>query len=142
MQVQATGRDRQVGIALTIGIVVLTLTTSVIHYTLGGLTTLMGLMFFGNAAAYAVLAVAYFAPIRIAETLRPLTRLALLGVTVATIGGWIAFGARYDMAYLSKAIEVAMVALLVADGYRDRASYRRLLDRVLRFRVRRAPAAA
>jgi len=93
-------------------IAVLTLSTAYIHSTLGGL------LFTLNALGYATLAVAILLPIRLAEQFRWLIRLGLLGFTLATIGGWILFGARYDVAYLSKAIEAVMVVLLIVSIYR------------------------
>lgn len=99
-------------IALVAGIVLLTLSTSYIHSTLGGpLFTL-------NALGYAGLALALVAPLRLADRFRWLVRLGLLGFTLATIGGWLLFGARYELAYLSKAIEALLVALLLVSIYR------------------------
>ena len=141
MQVHGTSRAHQLRVGLAIGIVVLTLMTSVLHYQIGGFTTLFGLMFYGAAASYALLAAAFVAPFRLAETLRPLTRLALMGNALFAIVGWYFMGGRYDMAYFTKGIEIALIALLVIDAYRDRAGYRRLLDRV-RLQLRRQPAAA
>jgi hypothetical protein len=99
-------------IGLIVGVVLLTLSTSYIHSTLGGL------LFTLNALGYAGLAIAMVVPIGLADRFRWLIRLALLGFTLATIGGWVLFGARYDVAYLSKAIEVVLVALLLVSIYR------------------------
>jgi hypothetical protein len=97
---------------LAVGIAVLTLAAAYIHSTLGGL------LFTLNAIGYALLAVAMVVPIRLADRFRWLVRLGLLGFTLATIGGWIVFGARYDVAYLSKAIEIVIVSLLIVSIYR------------------------
>ena len=99
-------------IGLVAGVVLLTLATSFIHSTLGGL------LFTLNALGYAALAAAMVVPIGLADRFRWLIRLALLGFTLATIAGWVMFGARYDVAYLSKAIEAVLVALLVVSIYR------------------------
>lgn len=101
-----------VAVALVAGTVVLTLATAYIHSTLGGL------LFTMNAIGYAVLAVALVVPIPIADRFRWLIRLGLLGFVLATIGGWILFGARYDVAYFDKAIEVVLVGFLVVSIYR------------------------
>jgi len=86
-------------------VVALTLATAWIHATLGGpLFTL-------NAIGYSVLAVAMVAPGAIARS-RWLVRLALLGFVSMTIGGWVAFGARFDLAYIDKGIEAILVAVL------------------------------
>jgi hypothetical protein len=101
-----------IAIALVTVTVGLTLATSYIHSTLGGM------LFTLNALGYAALAVAIAVPIRLADRFRWLIRLALLGFTLATIGGWVLFGARYDVAYLSKAIEAALVVVLAVSIYR------------------------
>ena len=90
----------------------MTLGTSYIHSTLGGL------MFTLNALGYAALAVAMVLPTGLFERFRWLIRLALLGFTLLTIGGWVMFGARYDVAYLTKAIEAVLVVLLIICIYR------------------------
>ena len=99
-------------IGLVAGAVILTLSTAYIHSTLGGL------LFTMNAIGYTVLAAALVVPIPIADRYRWLIRLGLLGFVLATIGGWVMFGARYDMAYFSKAIEVVLIGFLVVSIFR------------------------
>lgn len=88
-------------------IVGLALSTAAIHLSLGG--TLFTL----NAIGYAVLAAAMVLPAL--GQVRWLVRLGLLGFTVATIAGWLMFGARFPLAYVDKAVEVVLVAFLVAE---------------------------
>ncbi len=109
---KAKTRDEQVDVALKIGVVVLTLTTSVIHLSLGGL------LFLANAAAFGTLAAAMIVPGAFADRFRWLVKLALLGTSVGTIGGWFLFGARYFTGYLATTIEIAIAALLIVDLYR------------------------
>jgi hypothetical protein len=90
------------------GVVGLTLTTAAIHASLGGL------LFTLNAVGYAALALAMVAP-GPAAGLRWLVRLGLLGFTVATIGGWILFGARFGLAYVDKGVEALLVLALLVD---------------------------
>jgi hypothetical protein len=85
-----------------VAIVALTLATAAIHASLGGM------LFTLNAIGYAGLAVAMILPGPFGR-IRWLTRLALIAFTLVTIGGWVAFGARFSLAYLDKAIEVALV---------------------------------
>ena len=94
-------------VGLIAAAVILTLATAYIHFTLGTL------LFLTNALGYTVLAVALVVPLGIVERFRWLVRLALLGFVLATIGGWILFGARYDVAYFDKAIEVVLVGVLL-----------------------------
>jgi hypothetical protein len=93
-------------VGLTVAAVVLTLATAYIHSTLGTL------LFTLNAVGYTTLAVALIVPLPIVARFRWLVRLGLLGFVLATIGGWVLFGARYDVAYFDKAIEVVLVGVL------------------------------
>ncbi len=90
------------------GVVFLTLTTAAVHASLGGpLFTL-------NAIGYATFAIALVLPGRLAG-IRWLVRLGLLGFTAATIAGWIAFGARFPLAYIDKGVESVLVVFLLID---------------------------
>jgi hypothetical protein len=102
--------SRPLVIALRIAIVALTLATAQLHLTLGGL------MFTLNALGYATLAAAMVLPGPIGR-LRWLTRYALIGFTAATIIGWLAFGARFDLAYIDKAIEAVLIGLILVDSW-------------------------
>jgi hypothetical protein len=99
-------------IVLRTSVVLLTLATAAIHASLGGM------LFLANAIGYGVLALAMVAP-GPAGRWRWLIRLALVGLTAATIGGWVAFGARFDLAYLDKAIEVALIGVLVIEQWQQ-----------------------
>jgi hypothetical protein len=90
------------------GIVLLALVTAAVHASLGGV------LFTLNAIGYATFAVALVLPGRIAE-IRWLVRLGLLGFTAVTICGWIAFGARFPLAYVDKGVEVVLVVFLVLE---------------------------
>ena len=97
------------GIVLRAAIVALTLATGWIHATLGGL------LFSLNAAGYVVAAAAMIAPIGLAIRFRWLTRLGLIGYAATAIVAWFLMGPRYDVAYLAKAIEVVLIALLLVE---------------------------
>ncbi len=104
-------------------VVILTLATAAIHASLGGL------LFMANAAGYTVLAIAMVSP-GLPARWRWLVRLALIGFTAATILGWVAMGPRFGLAYLDKAIEVALIGILLVEQWQaDRGPvgvYRRL----------------
>ena len=93
-------------------VVLLTLATAAIHASLGGM------MFMANAVGYSVLALAMVTPGPLARY-RWLIRLALIGFAAVTIAGWVAFGARFDLAYLDKGIEVALVGILLVEQWRS-----------------------
>ena len=96
-------------ILLRVAIVALTLATAYIHLTLGG--TLFTL----NAVGYAVGAAAMVVPLAVAVRYRWLVRIGLAGCAAATIAAWLIDPLLYSTAYLAKAIEVALIALLVLD---------------------------
>ena len=98
-------------VVLRTAVIGLTLATAAIHSSLGGL------LFLANAAGYTVLALAMVAPGPAARW-RWLVRLALIGFTAATIAGWVAFGPRFGLAYLDKAIEVALIGVLLLEQWR------------------------
>ena len=106
------GRRDAPSVLLRVAIVVLTLSTAYIHYTLGSM------MFMLNALGYVVLAAAMVAPLPIASRYRWLIRAALIVFALATIGGWVMFGARYWLAYMAKAIEIGLIALLFVEMLR------------------------
>jgi hypothetical protein len=117
---------RRGDIAIRLMIVSLTLATGYIHATLGGpLFTL-------NAIGYGVAAVAMVIPLGIAIRFRWLIRLGLMGYAATAIVAWYLTGPRYDVAYIAKAIEVALIGLLALDFVRHDGSPLALLRR--RFR--------
>jgi hypothetical protein len=97
-------------VVLRTAVIGLTLATAAIHFSLGGL------LFLANAAGYTVLALAMVAP-GPAVRWRWLVRIALIGFTAATIGGWIAFGPRFGLAYLDKALEVGLIGILLIEQW-------------------------
>jgi hypothetical protein len=98
-------------LAIRVLVVGLTLATAAIHASLGGL------LFLANAIGYTTLALAMIVPGPIGRV-RWLVRLALLGFTAATIGGWVLFGARFPLAYFDKAIEVALIGAIALELWR------------------------
>ncbi len=102
-------------LAFTVAIVALTLATAYIHFTLGGLLFLL------NAAGYVTLAVLLVVPIAFIQRLRPLVLLALMAYAATTILGWAINGPYYSTAYIAKAIEVALIALIAIELYRNRS---------------------
>lgn len=120
------GPRTPVAILLRAGIVILALASAYIHTTLGSM------LFMGNALGYVVLAIAMIAPVAILAKYRWLVRAALLAFTIATIVGWILFGARYFMGYLDKALEIVLIVLLLIEMVRydggPVAVFRRAVD--------------
>jgi len=96
-------------IVLRVAIVALATATAYIHLTLGGL------LFTLNGIGYAVGAAAMVIPIAIAVRYRWLVRIGLAGYAATTIAAWLIDPTYFSTAYLAKAIEVALIALLAID---------------------------
>ena len=67
---------------------------------------------------YLVAAIAMIVPLGIAVRNRWLIRLGLIAYAAMAIVGWLVVGPRYDVAYLAKGIEVALIGLLILDFVR------------------------
>ena len=99
-------------LVLRAAIVALALATASIHESLGGV------LFTLNAIGYVVGATAMVVPIAIAVRYRWLVRLGLAGYAATTIAAWLIQPAHFSTAYLAKAIEIALIALLAIDFVR------------------------
>ena len=121
---ETTQRADVVGTLLTAAIVLLALASGYIHTTLGQW------YFYLNALGYLTLAILMVLPVGLARRFRWLIRLALLGYTLGSIFRWVLFGARYDVAYLDKGIEIALVLLLLVAIYRSDGGPRGVVARL------------
>jgi hypothetical protein len=120
-----------VDVILRVAIVGLTLGTAYIHAQLGGL------LFTLNALGYVVAATAMVAPLEIASRYRWAIRIGLAGYAATTIVAWAIQGPFFATAYLAKAIEVALIVLLVIDFVRFDGSPIPVVRRELRGGVAR-----
>jgi hypothetical protein len=93
-------------------IVALALGTASIHAGLGGA------LFTLNAIGYVAGATAMIAPGELANRFRWLIRIGLAGYAATTIAAWAVQGPFYSTAYVAKAIELTLIALLVIDFVR------------------------
>ena len=98
-----------VAILVRLAILALTVATGWIHLTLGGM------LFTLNGLGYLVAAVAMVAPIPLAMRFRWFIRLGLIGYALVAIVGWYVMGPRWIVAYVAKAIEVALIVLLAVE---------------------------
>ena len=97
------------GLLLRAAIVGLTVATGWIHLNLGGL------LFMLNGLGYFIAAGAMIAPLALAIRFRWIIRLGLVGYALAAIVGWYLTGPRYEVAYLAKAIEIGLIAVLLVE---------------------------
>jgi hypothetical protein len=100
---------------LQTGIFVLTLATAAIHLQLN----FPDPVFILNGLGYLGLLAALFLPIPQIARYRNLVRWALIGFAALTIFLWIILGARTPIGYIDKAIEVALISLLLLDARRS-----------------------
>jgi len=99
-----------------IGIIILTLGTALIHFSL----LFPDVLFILNGLGYLALLAAYFLPIDLARNNHNLVRWLFIIFTVVTILAWVAMGNKSwpggSLGYLTKLIEIVLIGLLVVDG--------------------------
>lgn len=94
-----------------IGIILLALATAGIHIALAIPTNLI--MFYLNGLGYIGLVAALYLP-QFGAYRREI-RYGLIAFSAVTIVGWAVVGERSILAYIDKAIEIALIALLVIE---------------------------
>jgi phosphatidylserine synthase len=94
-------------------IVVLTLTTAYIHFSLGGV------LFTLNATGYAALAVVMIVitavPHPFIRRFDWAPRIGLAGYAALTIGAYLVIGPYFTLGWVAKAIEIAIITLVLVD---------------------------
>jgi hypothetical protein len=120
----ASSRTSSVGLSLGVGIFVLTVATAVIHLYLalsaiGSMGFNFGVMLFLlNGLGYLGLLAVLQLPIRQLARFRSAARWALIAFAALTIVLFFVMAPVYTIiGYVDKAIEVALIALLLADAY-------------------------
>lgn len=109
-------RTRTAGATLTAAIVALTLATSYIHLGLGGLLfTLNGL---GYAGLAALIVIGASVRMPLVERFSWFPRLALFGYTAMTIAGYLVMGPYFTLGFITKGIEIGLLALITVDVVR------------------------
>jgi hypothetical protein len=106
-------KGRAAGVVLTAGIVALAAATSYIHLTLGGLLFLLNGLGYAGLIGLIVLGAA--APHPLVSRFDWFPRLALIGYTAMTIAGYLVLGPYFTLGWITKGIEVALIALVAVD---------------------------
>lgn len=101
---------------LRAGIITLTLGTAFIHLQLA----FPDPVFILNGIGYLTLLAALYLPIPRVARYRSAVRWLLMGYTALTIFLWVLFGARIPIGYIDKAIEIALILLLLLEARRSR----------------------
>ena len=100
---------RATDVVIRVAIAGLALATGYIHLTLGGL------LFTLNAIGYFTAAAAMVVPLALAVRFRWVVRLGLIGYAATTIIAWAIQGPYFQLAYIAKGIEVALIVLVAVD---------------------------
>lgn len=109
-------RTRAAGAALTTAIVGLALTSAYIHLGLGGLLfTMNGLGYLGLAGVFVVAAALDHPMVR---TFSWAPRVMLAGYAAMTIGAYLVMGPYFTLGWITKGLEVALIALIAVDVIR------------------------
>lgn len=107
--------------AVQIGIIILTLATALIHFSL----LFPDPMFILNGLGYLTLLAAFFLPIDFLKDRHNLIRWLFIAFTAVTILGWIAIGDKSwpggALGYITKLIEIGLIGLLVVDGRQNQS---------------------
>ena len=103
---------------LRVGIALLTLATALIHLQLA----FPDPAFILNGLGYLALLAALYLPHPRVARYRNLVRWVLIGYAALSIVLWIFLGARTIIGYIDKAIEVALIALLLLEARSARSS--------------------
>ena len=106
--------NRTFSMVALVVIVALTLSTAYIHYWVGGMMLML------NALGYVGLVVLTVGSFFFYRQAFPLVLVALAGYAAVTILGWLVMGPYFDVAYLAKAIEVALIATIAFTLWRSR----------------------
>jgi hypothetical protein len=104
-------------VVLRVGIVALTLGTALIHLSLN----FPDLGFMLNGLGYLTLLAALCLPVPQVARHRDIVRWVLIGYAALTILLWILLGDRTAIGYTAKAIEVALITLLLLEARRSRS---------------------
>jgi hypothetical protein len=109
-------RTRAAGAVLTTAIVGLALTAGYIHLGLGGfLFTMNGLGYLGLAGLFVIAATVSHPIVR---TFSWAPRVMLAGYAAMTISAYLVVGPYFTLGWITKGIEVAMIALVAVDVIR------------------------
>jgi len=98
------------------GIALLTLATALVHLQLN----FPDPVFILNGLGYLALLAALVLPVPRVARHRNAVRWVLMGYTALTIFLWVLFGARIPIGYIDKAIEIALILLLLLEARRSR----------------------
>ena len=110
--------DTSPGTLALLGVIVaLTLTTAYIHSTLGGLLFTLNAIGYATLAALFIVTSATSSPF--VRRFRWAPRIALAGYTLVTIGGYLVIGPYFLLGWMTKVIEVVLLAGLAVLVRRD-----------------------
>ena len=101
--------------AMQMAIVLLAVATAVIHFALA-----FDWLFYANGLGYLVLVTLLYLPSPALAPYRGIVRWVLIAYTAVTVVAWVLIGTRSPIAYVTKAIEVALIILVFLEGQQKR----------------------
>ena len=111
--------SRRLAMVLSLALIsALTLAAAYIHIYVGGVLLLI------NAAGAIVLLGAFAATHFVLRRTRALVLIALAAYSAGSIGGWAIMGPYFDLAYVTKSIELALIVVIGAELWRTRSEIR------------------
>ena len=113
-----TSSSRPANFVLQIGIVLFTLGTALIHFSLN----FPDPAFILNSLGYLALLAGLYLPFPQLARHRNAVRWIMIGYAALTIFLWILLGERTPVGYTAKTFEVALILLLLVDTRRSRSS--------------------
>lgn len=116
MTAQTLLKSRAAGAALTLGIVALASTTAYVHLTLGGLLFLLNGLGYAGLTVLLIIGAMPLSPLAARFDWFP--RLALIGFAAMTIAGYLVIGPYFALGWITKGVELALIALVMVDVIR------------------------
>ena len=104
---------------LQVGIILLTVSTAAIHFSL----VFPSVLFILNGFGYLTLLATLYLPIPQLTGYRHLLRWALMGYTVLTVVLWVIMGSRLPIAYVNKAVEIVLIVLLGVESRQNTSQH-------------------
>ena len=102
--------------AMQVGIIVLAIITAIVHLYLAIFQMHNDLLFILNGLGYLGLAGLLYLPLPMLASYRGIVRWVFIVFSAVTVMAWVLIGSRDLLAYVTKVVEVALIALLYLEG--------------------------
>ena len=106
--------------AMQVGIIVLAMIAAIIHLYLAIFQMHNDLLFILNGLGYLGLVGLLYLPLPLIVSYHGVVRWAFIVFTAVTVMAWLLIGSRDLLAYVTKVVEVSLIALLYIEGQQAR----------------------